>query len=296
MWEQLRRRFARQQHSSEVNPQTTVPSAQPPELSDPSNPAPPLAADNSPGAATDDNVASQQVLDLEAARAAAQEIAASAYLLAQLSPTEQEAVRGLLADDPTPEQIAQGKAALVALKAALVALSDLEERRGNVLKKMLPAILRAWYSTPSWPASRRWLKDLLIEIPAGGPTLLEAAAEYLRSAGADESGAFSLAQHADLLLEARRVGVDAAYHAIIGEDAFPQPDVSEPSSKRKVELRAKYEENVRVGKPPYAGVVIRTRGEVKWIVRQREWRTEATGDIETSEQVIDLRDVGIDGA
>lgn len=72
-----------------------------------------------------------------------------------------------------------------------------------------------------------------------------------------------------------------------------EPDDSEPSSERQVELRTAYEKNIAGGKPPYAGVVIRTRGEVNWIVQERGWRTSG---FDTLDRSIDFRHVGVDGA
>lgn len=69
-----------------------------------------------------------------------------------------------------------------------------------------------------------------------------------------------------------------------------EPDDSEPSSDRQAELRAVYEANVKVGKPPYTGASIRTRGEFNWIVRERRWRTTS---VYTIDDTIDLRDTGI---
>jgi uncharacterized protein YjbI with pentapeptide repeats len=257
MWERLRHRSGRQQRNGEVNLQTTVQSAQPPTLSEPSNPAPPLAADNSPGVPPDDNAASQQPVDLAKARAVAQELQADDASVAQLAPTRQEALRGLLAEDPTPEQIEQGMAALDVVSAF------------EAVEK-LPEILRAWYRTPSWPASRRWLVDHLSDIPPDGPALLDAAAEQARSAGGDEDGADSLAGHAELLREARRVGVDAAYRAMIGEHAFPI------SPERQAELqdyldRWQAESDHGERKGPFAEVRL-SGADVRWLVTQF-WRS-----------------------
>src|SRR5260221_1644253 len=72
-----------------------------------------------------------------------------------------------------------------------------------------------------------------------------------------------------------------------------EPDDSEPTPERQMELRAAYDANMKVGKPPYAGVIIRTRGEVKWIVRERGWKT---GGAEILAEFIDLRRVGFDQA
>jgi uncharacterized protein YjbI with pentapeptide repeats len=50
-----------------------------------------------------------------------------------------------------------------------------------------------------------------------------------------------------------------------------QPDDREPSPERQAELRAAYEANVTAGKAPYAGVRIRTRGELRWIMQECRW-------------------------
>ncbi len=50
-----------------------------------------------------------------------------------------------------------------------------------------------------------------------------------------------------------------------------QPDDSEPTPGREAELRAAYEANVAAGKAPYEGVHIRTRGELQWVMRERDW-------------------------
>ena len=67
------------------------------------------------------------------------------------------------------------------------------------------------------------------------------------------------------------------------------PDDNEPTPERQAELRKAYEANITVGKPPYAGVVISTRGELDWIIRERGW---SRGSFATFEQRIDLRRVG----
>jgi hypothetical protein len=48
-----------------------------------------------------------------------------------------------------------------------------------------------------------------------------------------------------------------------------QPDDREPTPERQAELRAVYEQNVAQGKPPYAGAVIGSRGELARILS--EW-------------------------
>jgi hypothetical protein len=52
------------------------------------------------------------------------------------------------------------------------------------------------------------------------------------------------------------------------------PDDREPTRERQAELRAAYEANVAAGKAPYAGVRIRTRGELTWIMQERRWSGE----------------------
>jgi uncharacterized protein YjbI with pentapeptide repeats len=52
------------------------------------------------------------------------------------------------------------------------------------------------------------------------------------------------------------------------------PDDSEPSPERQAELRAAYEANVEAGKAPYDAVAIRTRGELHWVMHEREWSGE----------------------
>ena len=50
------------------------------------------------------------------------------------------------------------------------------------------------------------------------------------------------------------------------------PDDSVPSPERQAQLRGRYEANLAVGNAPYAGVDIRTRGELHWILQERQWR------------------------
>src|SRR5262249_50221870 len=51
-------------------------------------------------------------------------------------------------------------------------------------------------------------------------------------------------------------------------------DDTPPTAARQAELRAAYEANVTVGQPPYAGVAIRTRGELAWLMAERGWSGE----------------------
>jgi uncharacterized protein YjbI with pentapeptide repeats len=50
-----------------------------------------------------------------------------------------------------------------------------------------------------------------------------------------------------------------------------RPDDAEPAAERQAELRAAYERNASQGRAPYARVAIRTRGELRWIMRERNW-------------------------
>lgn len=50
-----------------------------------------------------------------------------------------------------------------------------------------------------------------------------------------------------------------------------EPDDSEPSPERQAQLRAQYGENVSAGRAPYSEVPIFTRGELRWILRERDW-------------------------
>lgn len=56
--------------------------------------------------------------------------------------------------------------------------------------------------------------------------------------------------------------------------ASPPLDDTEPSPDRIAELRAAYDANITAGKPPYAGVAIRTSGELRWILSERDWSGE----------------------
>ena len=53
-----------------------------------------------------------------------------------------------------------------------------------------------------------------------------------------------------------------------------QPDDSAPTPERQAELQAAYEENIGAGKAAYAGVHIRTRGELYWVTQERRWSGE----------------------
>ena len=65
------------------------------------------------------------------------------------------------------------------------------------------------------------------------------------------------------------------------------PDNSEPTPERQAELRKVYEANVAVGKPPYAGVRVDTRGELRWILQERGWTPSM---YDTRNEIADFRD------
>jgi pentapeptide repeat protein len=56
--------------------------------------------------------------------------------------------------------------------------------------------------------------------------------------------------------------------------AEEQPDDSAPVPVRQAELRVAYDANVASGRPPYANVRLRSRGEVRWILQERGWSGE----------------------
>jgi hypothetical protein len=68
---------------------------------------------------------------------------------------------------------------------------------------------------------------------------------------------------------------DVALPAARGAAATDQqPDDTAPTPERQAELRAAYEANVAAGRPPYANVRLRSRGEVRWILQDRGWSGE----------------------
>jgi hypothetical protein len=54
-----------------------------------------------------------------------------------------------------------------------------------------------------------------------------------------------------------------------------EPGDGEPTPRRQEALRTAYEANTAIGRAPYAGVKIRTLGELQWILRERDWSGEA---------------------
>jgi len=77
-------------------------------------------------------------------------------------------------------------------------------------------------------------------------------------------------------------------------DQGSRPDDSEPTPERQAELRAAYEANVAAGKAPYAGEEIRTRGELRWVMRERRWSGEMA--LPAGYQKADLSMAGLSGA
>src|SRR5689334_21449749 len=54
-------------------------------------------------------------------------------------------------------------------------------------------------------------------------------------------------------------------------DEQAQSDDSKPSPGRQAVLRSRRDENLRMGHPPYAGVKIRTLGELHWVFADHDW-------------------------
>ena len=66
---------------------------------------------------------------------------------------------------------------------------------------------------------------------------------------------------------------DVALPAVRGA-ATTEPDDTIPTLERQTELRSAYDANIAAGKPPYANVRLRSRGEVRWILQERGWSGE----------------------
>lgn len=94
---------------------------------------------------------------------------------------------------------------------------------GFAALEMLAPEFMPWYEARSWRISREWLNAHQRLIT---PT---AASNLLRAAGAARSGAMpaaadELTLHARLIDMSLHQGVDAAYRALIGNDAFKDPN------------------------------------------------------------------------
>jgi hypothetical protein len=59
------------------------------------------------------------------------------------------------------------------------------------------------------------------------------------------------------------------------EEQEAEPDDGEPSPERQAELRAAYKVNSAAGKAPYESVIIASRGELHWVLREHRWSGEA---------------------
>jgi hypothetical protein len=130
-----------------------------------------------------------------------------------------DALKAVLQPQPTDSQFERGAEAVTAV---LGALEDAQTTTQETLLAGLPDILKVWYRTPSWPASRRWLTEHLDELPPDAPEQLDTAARAQDSELPQAAAA--LERHAALLREARATGVDSAYRAIVGDDAFADED------------------------------------------------------------------------
>lgn len=62
------------------------------------------------------------------------------------------------------------------------------------------------------------------------------------------------------------------------DDEKKRPDDREPSAERQAELRAAYEANITASNAPYGGVAIGTRGELYWVLRERDWSGQFVTD------------------
>ncbi len=56
-----------------------------------------------------------------------------------------------------------------------------------------------------------------------------------------------------------------------------------PTAERQAELEAAYQQNLAAGRHPYAGVDIRTGGELLWIILKRRWSAMPWGDARSGE-------------
>ncbi|HLY30335.1 MAG TPA: hypothetical protein VKQ36_04875, partial [Ktedonobacterales bacterium] len=105
----------------------------------------------------------------------------------------------------------------------------------EALVDAMPRPLQAWYHTPNWYASRLWLAQHHSEFPRDSIEVFAAATRQARQNGA-EMAARSLERHAQLLIEATRTGVDSAYRAIIGAEAFTPPSPQSQAGSSDVAL------------------------------------------------------------
>lgn len=72
----------------------------------------------------------------------------------------------------------------------------------------------------------------------------------------------------------------------------PQPDTSLPSAERQNELRAAMEANENQKSPPCAGILVKSRGELEWLMRVKSWSCDIDPGKLTRP---DLREVNLTG-
>ena len=75
-------------------------------------------------------------------------------------------------------------------------------------------------------------------------------------------------------------------------DQVNGPDDSKPTAERQAELRQLSKANLAVGKPPYAGMQLASRGELNWILSEQGRKTPVAGIPNT---YADLRSAGFAG-
>jgi hypothetical protein len=164
-------------------------------------------------------------------RSNAQAILDDVELVENLPDDILDALKSVLRPQPTDSQLEQGAEAVTVV---LEALENAQATSQEALLAGLPDILKIWYKTPSWPASRRWLSEHLDELPPDAPEQFESAARAQESDLPQATAA--LQRHAALLREARATNVDSAYYAIIGNDAFAEEDEATASLAALVSL------------------------------------------------------------
>lgn len=158
-------------------------------------------------------------IDIEQARALAVAILADEGLVSYLTPVGVVALRGLTDDHLLEAQRDRGREALVTIVAA--ALPPPASSRWPKVTHTL----RAWFDTPDWTSSRRWLAKHVTQIPPAMPAQLEVAAERARAAN-NEEGRYLFAAHAKVLREAPHIGIVAAYRVAFGETDLDDLDAT----------------------------------------------------------------------
>lgn len=64
-----------------------------------------------------------------------------------------------------------------------------------------------------------------------------------------------------------------------GKQEANEPDDTIPSPERQAKLEAAYQKNLMEGKAPYQEVELQTRGELRWVLKQRGWRGDTDRDV-----------------